>query len=41
MLVKVKRKLKNTSHIENIDKFKKCFLRGERNAKCFDKILCN
>ena len=39
MVVKVKEKYEKTRNIKNNDKSKKYILRGERNARYYDKIL--
>ena len=39
MVVKVKEILEKTRHVENSDKFKKYFVRGERNVRFCDRIL--
>ena len=41
MVVKVKEKFEKTRHVKNDNKFKKYFLRGERNARYHDKVLTN
>ena len=41
MVVKVKEKLEKTRHVKNNDKSKKYILRGERNARYYDRILSN
>ena len=41
MVVKVKEKFEKTRHVENNDKFKKYFLRGERHVRYHDRILSN
>ena len=41
MIVKVKESFEKTRHIKNNDKSKKFVLRGQRNARCFEKILSN
>ena len=39
MVVKVKEKFKKRRHVRNNDKSKKCILRGQRNARFYDRIL--
>ena len=41
MVVKVKEKFEKTRHVKNIDKSKMYILRGQRNAKYYDRILSN
>ena len=41
MVVRVKRKIEKTRHVKNIDKSKKCILRGERKVRYHDKVLPN
>ena len=41
MVVKVKEKFQKTRQIKNNDKSKKYILRGERNARYYDRILSN
>ena len=41
MVVKVKTKFEKTRQDKNNDKSKKYILRGERNARCHDRILSN
>ena len=41
MVVKVIKKFEKTRHVKNNDKFKKSILRGERNVRCYDRILYN
>ena len=41
MVVKVKEKFEKTRHVENNNKSKKYILRGQRNVKYHDRILCN
>ena len=41
MVVKVKEYFEKTRHIKNNDKFKKYILRGQRNARCYERILSN
>ena len=39
MLVKVKEKFEKTRHVKNNDKSKKYVLRGQRNARYYDRIV--
>ena len=39
MVVRVKEKFEKLRHVKNEDKFKRCNLRGGRNARYFDRIL--
>ena len=41
MVVKLKEKIEKTRHVENIDKFKKYILRGERNVRYHERIPSN
>ena len=41
MVVKVKEYFEGTRHIKNIDKSRKYILRGQRNAKYYEKLLSN
>ena len=41
MVVKVKEYFEKTRHIKNNDKSKKYILRGQRNARYYEKILSN
>ena len=41
MVVKVKEYFEKTRHVKNNDKFKKYILRGERNVRCYERILSN
>ena len=41
MDVKVKEIFEETRHVKNNDKSRKYFLRGQRNARYFDRILSN
>ena len=41
MVVKVNQSFEKTRHVENNDKFKKYFLRGQRNTRYHQKILSN
>ena len=41
MVVKVKESFEKTRHVKNNDKSKKYILRGERNVRCYEKILSN
>ena len=41
MVVKIKEFLEKTTHVKNNDKSKKYLLRGQRNARCHEKILSN
>ena len=38
---KSKKKFEKTSFVKNIDKSKKCFLRGQRNVRYHERILSN
>ena len=41
MVVKIIEKFEKTRHVENDDKSKKHFLRGQRNVRYHDRILSN
>ena len=41
MVVKVKKYFERTRHVKNNDKYKKYFLRGERNTRYQERILSN
>ena len=41
MVVKSKEYFEKTRHIKNNDKSKKYVLRGQRNARCHERILSN
>ena len=41
MVVKVNESFEKTRHVQNNDKSKKYFLRGERNVQYHDRILSN
>ena len=41
MVVKVKKKFEKTGHAKNNDKSKKYILRGERNARYYERNLSN
>ena len=39
MVVKLTEKIEKNTHVKNIDKSKKYFLRGERNWRYYNRIL--
>ena len=41
MITKIKDNFEKTRHVKNNDKFKKYVLRGQRNARYFERILSN
>ena len=41
MVVKVKEHFEKTKHVKNNDKSNKCGLRGQTNARYYDRILSN
>ena len=41
MVVKVEEKFEKTRHVKNNDKVKRYILRGQRNARYYDRILSN
>ena len=41
MVVKSKKSFEKTRHIKNNDKSKKFVLRGQRNARYYDRVLSN
>ena len=41
MVVKVRESFDKTRQVKNNDKFKKYFLRGQRNTRYYEKILSN
>ena len=41
MVVKLKGKFEKTRNVKNNDKSKKYILRGQRNARYYDRILSN
>ena len=41
MVVKFKKYFEKTRHIKNNDKSKKYILRGQRNARYYDRVLSN
>ena len=41
MVIKVKESFEKTRHIKNNDKSKKFVLRGQRNARYYERILTN
>ena len=41
MVIKVKEYFEKTRHVKNNDKFKKYFLRGQRNTRYHERILSN
>ena len=41
MVVKVKESFEKTRHVKNNDKSKKYILRGERNVRCYERVLSN
>ena len=41
MVIKVEKYFEKTRHVKNNDKFKKYILRGQRNARYYERILTN
>ena len=41
MVVKTNEKIEKTRHVKNNDKSEKYILRGQRNARYYDRILSN
>ena len=41
MVIKVKKYFEKTRHVKNNDKSKKYILRGQRNARHYERILSN
>ena len=41
MVVKGKKSIEKTIHIKNNDKSKKIILRGQRNARYYERVLSN